>query len=104
MLGVGGLGMGRRFRALSHTHEEIGEGGPEEGDRTFKALPQPVVSLPVSLLGRNVHFEEGRGRDGSAIGEEEGQQQQTPWRLTLLTAEPPKRGWGLAGMRDGEWI
>jgi hypothetical protein len=102
MLGVDRLGMGRRFRALSHIHEEIG--GRQEGNRTFKALPQPVVSLPVSLLGRRVHFEEGRARGGSASGEEEGQQQQTPWRLTLPPAEPPRRGWGLAGMRDGEWI
>jgi hypothetical protein len=32
------------------------------------------------------------------------QQQQTPWRLTLPPAEVPKFGWGLAGMRPGEWI
>ncbi len=85
----------KRFRALDSHPEEDAEFGLEGGTQCgLKALPLP---MPMSGLGRSVHFPTGRGV-------EQQQQQQTPWRLTLPPAEIPRTGWGLAGMRDGEWI
>ena len=84
----------RKFRALSSHAEEKAE-DRVEGDDSLKPMTLPVA---VSMLGRNVHFQPGLAEV------EQQQQQQTPWRLTLPPAEIPRTGWGLAGMRDGEWI
>ncbi len=76
-------------------YAQIGDGWGGGDEEKLKPLPQ---QLPVLRLGKSVHFE---GEVQSFAGQ---QQQQTPWRLTLPPAEIPRTGWGLAGMRDGEWI
>lgn len=81
----------RRWALAAYAKEEDGI----EDVRGLKALPLPL-STPRPSLGDGVHFQTGEGV--------EQQQQQTPWRLTLPPAEIPRTGWGLAGMRDGEWI
>lgn len=85
-----GLSAGAPRRFGTPASRADGEGGDGGGG---EAMP-----LQLPMLGRSVQFQS----DG--LKEEQGQQQQTPWRLTLPPAEVPRNGWGLAGMRDGEWI
>ena len=78
--------------------ENISRGGRgTEDNGNLKPLPQ---QLSMSMLRRSVHLQGETQRLTVALQ----QQQQTPWRLTLPPAEIPTTGWGLAGMRDGEWI
>jgi hypothetical protein len=108
---ISGLGhTKRRFGSSSSCAEgdsggKYGTGGDQElkllsGQRKQPVpMPMPMQTLKPSLL-QNVHLQVGMAR----VEEQQHQHQQTPWRLTLPPAEVPRNGWGLAGMRDGEWI
>jgi len=93
----------RRFASSSLCAEgdlggKCGIGGDQELKLLSVQLKQPMaMPMPKPSLLQNVHLQVGMARV-------EEQQQQTPWRLTLPPAEVPRNGWGLAGMRDGEWI
>jgi hypothetical protein len=76
-------------------------GGGAENDGRLKPLPP---QLPMSMLGKNAHFQNQAQRLRVPLQQQQQTQQQTPWRLTLPPAEIPRTGRGLAGMRDGEWI
>lgn len=82
---------GRRFEAIAEReHAE---------HRGLKSIPTPIVVPPISMsvLGEHMEFRE---QDGY----QQQDRQQTPWRLTLPPARPPRTGNRLEGMRDGEWI
>jgi hypothetical protein len=73
----------------------------KEGDDKLQPLPyiyEMPMPMPMPGLGRSLHSQAGLAEV------DQQQQQQTPWRLTLPAAEVPRTGWGLAGMRYGEWI
>lgn len=67
-----------------------------EDESKLKPLPLP---LQTPVHGSRIHFQADEGP-----GHQEEQQQQRPWRLTMPPAEIPTTGFGLAGMRNGEWI
>jgi hypothetical protein len=91
----------RKFGSFSPCADGDNEGrAGTEGAQALNLLPVHLKQpMPTLSLFQNLYLQV----EGARV-EQQQQQQQTPWRLTLPPAEVPKNGWGLAGMREGEWI